>query len=97
MLAVSRGAWLQLEIISYDDQTSAAGSGMVSAMKDRRMGLVLLLAFVAFVSLGLPDSVLGVAWPSIRRTFGLPLDALGPYLLAGVIGYFLSSFNSGPG
>ena len=95
MLAVSRGAWLQLEIISYDDQTSAAGSGMVSAMKDRRMGLVLLLAFVAFVSLGLPDSVLGVAWPSIRRTFGLPLDALGPYLLAGVIGYFLSSFNSG--
>lgn len=64
-------------------------------MKDRRMGLVMLLAFVGFVSLGLPDSVLGVAWPSIRRTFGLPLDALGPYFLAGVAGYFFSSFNSG--
>jgi fucose permease len=64
-------------------------------MKNARTGWVLLLAYVGFVSLGLPDSVIGVAWPSIRRTFGLPLDALGPYFLAGAGGYFLSSFNSG--
>jgi fucose permease len=64
-------------------------------MKNTRMGLVLLLAYVGFISLGLPDSVIGVAWPSIRRSFGLPLDALGPYFLAGATGYFLSSFNSG--
>ena len=34
--------------------------------------LVVAIAFAAFVSLGLPDGVLGVAWPSIRRTFGRP-------------------------
>jgi len=59
------------------------------------MSLVMLLAFVGFISLGLPDSVLGVAWPWMRRTFGLPLDALAPYFLVGTAGYFLASFNSG--
>ena len=43
----------------------------------QRMSLtVLVLIFIGFVSLGLPDGLLGVAWPSIRQTFGLPLDAL---------------------
>ena len=35
------------------------------------------LAFLAFVSLGLPDGVLGVAWPSLRRSFQQPIDRLG--------------------
>jgi hypothetical protein len=36
----------------------------------RRASPILIgLAFVAFVSLGLPDCVLGVAWPSIRAEF----------------------------
>jgi len=60
-----------------------------------RAGWILLLAYVAFISLGLPDSLIGVAWPSMRRGFGLPLEALGPYFLAGTAGYFLASFNSG--
>jgi fucose permease len=64
-------------------------------MQSNRTGLVLLLAYVGFVSLGLPDSVIGVAWPFIRRGFHLPLDALGPYFLCGVAGYFLASANSG--
>jgi hypothetical protein len=34
--------------------------------------LILLLAYLAFVSLGLPDTVLGVAWPSLRAGFGIP-------------------------
>ena len=38
-----------------------------------RLALI-LVAFVAFISLGLPDAVLGVAWPSVRRTFGLPVS-----------------------
>ena len=33
--------------------------------------LLALLAFLAFVSLGLPDGLLGVSWPSIRGDFGL--------------------------
>ena len=36
--------------------------------------MLLLVAFLAFVSLGLPDAVLGVAWPSVRRSFDLPLS-----------------------
>ena len=33
---------------------------------------LLILTYVGFVSLGLPDAVLGVAWPSLRASFGLP-------------------------
>src|SRR5678815_1954228 len=57
--------------------------------------LVAPLAFAAFVSLGLPDGVLGVAWPSIRHAFGLPVSRLGVILTAGVCGALLSSFLSG--
>lgn len=56
---------------------------------------MLLLAYIAFVSLGLPDGLLGVAWPSIRADFGLPLDALGSLLVSGTLGYLVSSFFSG--
>ena len=34
--------------------------------------LLIGLAYVGFVSLGLPDGLLGVAWPSIRTFFHLP-------------------------
>ncbi|HEX7002591.1 MAG TPA: MFS transporter [Trueperaceae bacterium] len=54
-----------------------------------------LLAFLAFISLGLPDGLLGVAWPSIRREFGVPLDALGLLLTFTTAGYLTSSFLSG--
>jgi MFS family permease len=49
----------------------------------------------AFISLGLPDGLLGIAYPSIRIDFDLPLDALGMLLIAGMIGYNTSSFFSG--
>jgi fucose permease len=55
----------------------------------------LALASLGFVSLGLPEGMLGVAWPSIRATFGLPLDALGLLLSTFATGYFLSSAVSG--
>ncbi len=64
-------------------------------MKGRSSAL-LALNFVAFVSLGLPDGLLGVAWPSIRRTFDLPLEALGALLVPFTMGYVASSFASGP-
>jgi fucose permease len=59
-----------------------------------RLGLI-LLAFVAFVALGLPDGLLGVGWPSIRAGFSIPLDAIGMLLTAAVAGYMTSSFLSG--
>lgn len=59
-----------------------------------RLGLV-LLAFIAFVALGLPDGLLGVGWPSIRTGFSIPLDAIGVFLTTVVAGYMTSSFLSG--
>ena len=56
---------------------------------------LIVLAFVAFVAIGLPDGLLGVGWPSIRTGFSIPLDAIGIFLIAGVAGYMTSSFLSG--
>lgn len=61
----------------------------------RSSGLLLFIAYIGFISLGLPDGLVGVGWPSIRATFGLPLDALGPLLITFTVGYLLSSSNSG--
>ncbi|HEU4328451.1 MAG TPA: MFS transporter [Roseiflexaceae bacterium] len=58
-------------------------------------GLLLGLAYAAFISLGLPDGLTGVAWPSIRTGFNLPLDALGALITTSSIGYLVSSFSSG--
>lgn len=60
-----------------------------------RTRLVAPLAALAFVSLGLPDGLLGVAWPSMRATFDVDLDALGGLLIAATAGYVVSSFSSG--
>src|SRR6516164_9513605 len=57
--------------------------------------LTLVLASLGFVSLGLPEGMLGVAWPSIRATFELPLDALGLLIATFASGYFASSAVSG--
>ena len=66
---------------------------MTSAPSGRR--LLLLTAFLAFVSIGFPDAVLGVAWPSIRETFGRPRADLGFILFGAGAGYFLSGAFSG--
>jgi len=64
------------------------------AKQHPKLGLI-LLAFIAFVALGLPDGLLGVGWPSIRTGFAIPLDAIGVFLTAVVAGYMTSSFLSG--
>jgi fucose permease len=57
--------------------------------------LLVVLAFLGFVSLGLPDGLLGVATPSIRATFALAPQDVGPLLLSFAAGYLASSFASG--
>lgn len=56
---------------------------------------VAALAFAAFISLGLPDGLLGVSWPSIRGEFALPLDSLGLLVAVITAGYLTASFCSG--
>lgn len=47
-------------------------------MHSKSKALILLgIIYLAFISLGLPDGVLGVAWPSIRAELGLPLESVG--------------------
>lgn len=58
-------------------------------------GRLFLIALLAFVALGLPDGTLGVAWPSMQTTFGLPISSLGVLLIAGTAGYLASSSQSG--
>jgi fucose permease len=49
----------------------------------------------AFVALGLPDGMLGTAWPSVRHSFHVPLEDLGLVLLAGTVGAVAVSAVSG--
>jgi fucose permease len=66
-----------------------------SILVRQRSALLVGLAYAAFISLGLPDGLTGVAWPSIRTTFGLSLNALGALITTATIGYLVSSFSSG--
>ena len=47
------------------------------------------LALGSFVVLGLPDGILGTAWPSMRVTFGAPVGDLGLILLLATAGSVL--------
>jgi fucose permease len=55
---------------------------------------LLRLSYVGFVSLGLPDTVLGAAWPAMREDLGQRLDAAGAVLLVTTAGVVASSISS---
>lgn len=56
---------------------------------------LLIIIYLAFISLGLPDSLLGVTWPVMRLNFNASLGSAG--ILAMIIsgGTIVSSFMSG--
>lgn len=53
------------------------------------------LCMYAFVALGLPDGMIGTAWPTMRRSFHAPLADLGIVLLVGTLGALASSLIVG--
>jgi fucose permease len=61
----------------------------------RRSSLLLVIAYIGFISLGLPDAITGVAWPELRDDFQQPPEALGFVSVALGCGYFISSFFAG--
>lgn len=65
----------------------------MSPYRDSR--LLIGLSCLGFAALGLPDGVIGVAWPSLRADFALPIDGLGALLVASTAGYVTSSAASG--
>lgn len=56
--------------------------------------LTILLGFIAFIALGLPDALLGIAWPFMRLELDRPLEASGIIVMAGTLGAALSGFFS---
>jgi fucose permease len=57
--------------------------------------LLVAIVYAAFVSLGLPDAVTGVAWPSIQQSLDVPPHYLGGILAGLSIGYFTSGVFAG--
>jgi len=57
--------------------------------------LLLAIVYVSFVSLGLPDAVMGVIWPAMRADMGQPLAALGVLTLTMTVCAALSAGFAG--
>lgn len=57
--------------------------------------LLLIIAYIGFISIGLPDTLVGVAWPSVRTAFDLRQSAVALIFLGAGCGYFVSSFSVG--
>jgi fucose permease len=55
-----------------------------------------LLSLGSFVILGMPDGMLGTAWPSMRASFGAPVSALGLILLVTTAGSVIVTAFVGP-
>jgi fucose permease len=60
-----------------------------------RTFFLVLVTYLAFISLGLPDGLLGIAWPFMSARTNVPLDSLGMLLISFTIGYLSTSSTSG--
>lgn len=67
-----------------------------------RRRIILIILYLGFISLGLPDQILGVAWPDMRADFDKPLDWAGILVVMTaaltafsgfVSGYFIRRFS----
>ncbi len=58
------------------------------------MVLLLVIIYLAFISLGLPDSLLGSAWPSMYRSLGVSIDSAGIISVIVSAGTVISSLLS---
>ena len=58
------------------------------------VNLLLAVIYLSFISLGLPDSVLGSAWPSMHGTLGVPISVAGVVSMIITGGTIISSLNS---
>lgn len=56
--------------------------------------LLLAVIYLAFISLGLPDSLLGSAWPTMYREFSVPVSYAGGISMIIAVGTIVSSLLS---
>ncbi len=59
------------------------------------MGLLIAITAFGMIAFGLPDGILGVAWPSMSKSFGVSLAALGAVSVVFTGTYTASGFLSG--
>ena len=57
--------------------------------------LLLAVIYISFISLGLPDGLLGAAWPTIQGEFGVPVSYAGIISMIIAVGTVISSLMSG--
>lgn len=58
------------------------------------MGFLLLIIYLSFISLGLPDALLGSAWPIMYKQINVPLSYSGIIFVIISLGTVISSLNS---
>ena len=56
--------------------------------------LLLAVIYIAFISLGLPDSLLGSGWPAMHVDLGAPISAMGLVSMIIAAGTVVSSLMS---
>ncbi len=56
--------------------------------------LLLAIIYLSFISLGLPDAILGSAWPSMHQQLAVPLSYAGVVSMIMSIGTITSSLMS---
>ncbi len=56
--------------------------------------LLLAIIYLAFISLGLPDSLLGSAWPTMYQEFSVPVSYAGGLSMIIAAGTIISSLQS---
>lgn len=56
--------------------------------------LLLVIIYLSFISLGLPDALLGAAWPTMYEPFGVPVSYAGIISMIISIGTVVSSLQS---
>ena len=62
--------------------------------EDNMTSLLLAVIYLAFIGLGLPDSLLGAAWPAMHEDLGAPLSYAGAVSMIIALGTILSSLAS---
>ena len=56
--------------------------------------LLLAVIYIAFISLGLPDAMLGSAWPVMYKELGVPVSYAGAVSMIISMGTIISSLQS---
>lgn len=69
------------QVLTGHPRAGAAGPG-----RDRGQRAVDIMSLGSFVALGLPDGMLGTAWPALRRSFHVPVGDLGLVLVLVTVG-----------